>query len=883
MRTLAMLALLALLLGSCTSKKDATFDFSPPLKEVSVEAEKMSIDPTKDQVVHFENGTSIDVPKDAFVDQNGNVVTEPVTLALSTYNSPAEILASGIPMAYHDGEQQQDFESAGMFQIKGYAAGQEIRIQEGKKLDVRYPSAVAGEYDFFYLEEHEEDGNKKAAWKKLSTPDKSETTNETTPKGLGDFQLKFDTASYPELAELESIQWRVASKHSNPLDEENAWVLGKKWASIELSQPQYGLGEILLTDTSTYGSVLFSKDKTKIIFAGKTNATVWDSTGKLIKHIDHAKRFGRASLLADEYLLVHYNDGEGIFDMDGKLLCKLEEGFGHIIIPSAERIVFTKRGEFGTTLIYDLNGTKIKEIVHNSPPKQDLRTRRAAPRSLLSPENELIVNSEEGIIVYNLNGIEKRRKNGEHRTFEYISSQELLIEEMDGRLTVWNWGDKTEISSKLSDFSMLSRSRGDTIYTNYFKTFPEANSVCIKQGLSRNDILWNYETGKVQTLKGRHYSDYSDSQKVSQLWTRDRKNHNYVLYDVNKQEVILEIPFSKLPSEYPYLSVKHSEEHSHFLVSVANCSRLYKNDGSLVRDFKAFDSSIVCTYFTQEQLVNCVSENGVLSTWDLRGNRVQSKQLDYSNFEYIFSYDLVIPNSVFMNGFMTSGNKTSGINYFNESGELYVKGNFWRSILDSNHVINYQKGKTQLRRLFKLQEGYQLRLSAGSDFFDTYVFLNPEDQEKLERYKTARAQRLATEKQRREKEAAVVRSFAIRNFGIYNWDRYYKDESRLRIAADFDFGVPTDFNDITVFLVTKANGNSVIKYYEGSWDKFSINPKAENQLLAILPDNKVAYMSNKELKRLDWNSIGERGQHTFAMSISEQPIKSLLQLDEIVN
>lgn len=886
MRTLTFFVALLLLFAGCSPKKTIELDFIPPLKEVVVEADELRIDPTKNQVVHFENGTSIDVPENAFVDQEGNVITEPVTLALSTYNNPAEVLASGIPMAYHDGENMQDFESAGMFQIKGYAEGKEVMIQDGKELGVSYPSATAGDYDFFYLEENEADGVKKAAWKQLNDTDKEETENMATPVGLGEYQLQFDTASYPELAELERIKWRVASEHGNPLDEANGWVLDEKWTSVDITQPKYGFGRLLIKDDfPRHSSPIFMADHTRIVILGKTGVNIWNTSGTLIKHIEHSDRFGRASSISDKHLLVHFEDGDGIFDSNGELVGKLEEGSKHVVIPSEKRIVFRKRAEPYTILVYDFDGNKVTELALGQEVGKNWNDPVIVSDHFVTPENELITNSKMGMVCYDLNGIEKWHKEGSYRSVQYMAPHRLLIGKMDGTLTVWDWHTNEQTSSKRSDFSMLSYEDNGLVYRSYSRVLPDMRTVVIRKTYEGDHILWDYKTGLTSKTEGDIIHFQTDSNKISQVLTTNWKANKCQLIELPEQKVVLDITSHAEPkSEVSNFSIVYSQDSRYFLLSAGDHSALYNYNGVMLQNFKDFDSSIIETYFTEQQQINSINSRGTLTTWDLLGNRIRSKQLEYSNYDYVHSAKSVSPNSFPKNGFTALKKRTSGYNYFNGLGQLYTSGFFLRSMLDSTSVFVYRTTGIQLRELFELhQQAYQLRLSKGTKTFATYVFLSPEDKVKVDRYNTIKTRRFNTEKDRQEKEAAVVRSFAIKNFGIYNWDRFYKDESRVRIAANFDFGLPTDFNSITVFLITEANGTSVIKFYDGNWDKFSIDPKANNQLLAVLPDNKVAHLSHQDLQKLNWEAIKKSGKHTFQMTVSEKPIASLLDLNAVLN
>lgn len=100
------------------------------------------------------SGTSITIPANAFVDANGNPVTTPVELNFTAYNSPAEIIASGIPMKVVDNDGEMEWmQTAGMFDISGTTNGAPVQIAKGKTVDIAYASDVEGEFDAWFFDE----------------------------------------------------------------------------------------------------------------------------------------------------------------------------------------------------------------------------------------------------------------------------------------------------------------------------------------------------------------------------------------------------------------------------------------------------------------------------------------------------------------------------------------------------------------------------------------------------------------------------------------------------------------------------------------------------------------------------------------------------------
>ena len=182
-----IIALVILFVSSCKEKKNNILKIEPPFKEIHLPQNKISIDPTISQVARFENGVSIEIPENTFIDSLGNVITEEVTLTIETYNSTAEIIASGIPMSYSDDDESGNFMSAGMFKLTGYTQSQKVNINKNKPITINYPSKVCGSFDFFHFKENRDNSGK---WIKLSDNENKDVPDFTA---LDSFKLSFLT------------------------------------------------------------------------------------------------------------------------------------------------------------------------------------------------------------------------------------------------------------------------------------------------------------------------------------------------------------------------------------------------------------------------------------------------------------------------------------------------------------------------------------------------------------------------------------------------------------------------------------------------------------------------------------------------------------------
>lgn len=110
------------------------------LKHIKGQVKIFTIDPEKKNNLLSKKGIKIAIPKNAFVTTDGNAPVGSVSVTVSEYHNPADILASGINMQYNCADGPIQMESAGMFNIEASSAGKPLQIAQGKKIDVEVPS-----------------------------------------------------------------------------------------------------------------------------------------------------------------------------------------------------------------------------------------------------------------------------------------------------------------------------------------------------------------------------------------------------------------------------------------------------------------------------------------------------------------------------------------------------------------------------------------------------------------------------------------------------------------------------------------------------------------------------------------------------------------------
>lgn len=119
----------------------------PPIKGVDVERDTRQVKTNVETALIYPSGTRVRIPKDAFVDANGNPVKGAVQVHYREFRDPIDQLVSGIPMTYDTAGVVEQFESAGMFEILASVDGEEVFLAPGKEVKVDF-SATAAQTSF---------------------------------------------------------------------------------------------------------------------------------------------------------------------------------------------------------------------------------------------------------------------------------------------------------------------------------------------------------------------------------------------------------------------------------------------------------------------------------------------------------------------------------------------------------------------------------------------------------------------------------------------------------------------------------------------------------------------------------------------------------------
>src|ERR1051326_3627043 len=118
-------------------------NIKPPLEDLKIAKENNSVASKQGAKLSYSSGTSITIPPNAFVDENGNPIEGNVSVSFREYKNPLDFLLGGIPMSYDSSANKNMFLSAGMFELTASVNGKQVFLKKGSMIDVQMTSMDA--------------------------------------------------------------------------------------------------------------------------------------------------------------------------------------------------------------------------------------------------------------------------------------------------------------------------------------------------------------------------------------------------------------------------------------------------------------------------------------------------------------------------------------------------------------------------------------------------------------------------------------------------------------------------------------------------------------------------------------------------------------------
>lgn len=229
----------------------------PPFEDAKVNVAPTShtVQPGQSTTLTLPTGTTIVVPAAVFVTLDGQPVTKPVDIQFREFHNAAQIIASGIPMKVRGPNGEEDWmQTAGMFEIKGFSEGREVKIAPGKAVTVNLASEVSGEYPAWRFDPAAGNWAQLGTNKPTTNPELKPLIREVaalraatarpplapvaTDKSKPSLDFKLDISEFPELRTLRNIVWQYAGNDPKLDPANNRWIKKTNWSEAKLEAGQ---------------------------------------------------------------------------------------------------------------------------------------------------------------------------------------------------------------------------------------------------------------------------------------------------------------------------------------------------------------------------------------------------------------------------------------------------------------------------------------------------------------------------------------------------------------------------------------------------------------------------------------------------------------------
>ena len=214
---------------STVAEEQFVAPIQPPIPGAETQYTTYTIDAQKSQKIITDDGTTVSIEKNTFVDADGNTIVGEVEVLFREYHNPLDIFKSGIPMEYDSAGQVYTFESAGMFDLQAEYKGERVStFAKEIVVDIVGENRSTKYNDYYYdtttrnwsylakstlnpLEETEDEGSLEAEVPTaiaseiepaINTPAPTQPTMPKLPALLSAkyaFEAEFDARKFPEL------------------------------------------------------------------------------------------------------------------------------------------------------------------------------------------------------------------------------------------------------------------------------------------------------------------------------------------------------------------------------------------------------------------------------------------------------------------------------------------------------------------------------------------------------------------------------------------------------------------------------------------------------------------------------------------------------------
>ncbi|WP_299463142.1 WD40 repeat domain-containing protein [uncultured Microscilla sp.] len=355
--------------------------------------------------------------------------------------------------------------------------------------------------------------------------------------------------------------------------------------------------------------------------------------------------------------------------------------------------------------------------------------------------------------------------------------------------------------------------------------------------------IWSFDGKLLKTLTGHRKAVYStefspngkyvltaSADKTAKVWSLDGK----IIRDLKRHRRAI-------------FSARFSPNGSKIVTASADrTARIWSFAGKQLHRLKGHRKAVYAATFSPNgQYILTASEDNTAKLWDVQGTKVSTLKSENSPFSYaVFS-----PNGRYI---LTASK--------DNTAKLWTKPD-----LAANTP-------------------YQLELSNNQKVFQTTIKILPattQETASVERGDTSNTDVVTTPIQKSTEEVVVTgKTIKVNRCGYYSFARPIRDKNTITMRAQFKVD-GKKLNNATIYLISGKNDKVVTKFGKYEWRNFRFNPGERNQILAILPDDRVATLGRKDFRKIPVQQIIKNKKYVFDLS-KKSKVKSLKVLKQLL-
>ena len=126
---------------------------TPPISNLDIKKTYYSVNSKNDTSLNYESGSKISIPKNAFLDEKGNLIDGKVKIEYREFSNAFDIYLGGIPMEFDSAGESMVFETAGMFEINATSNNKPVYVNPENKITIDMNSFEKGnQYNLYQLD-----------------------------------------------------------------------------------------------------------------------------------------------------------------------------------------------------------------------------------------------------------------------------------------------------------------------------------------------------------------------------------------------------------------------------------------------------------------------------------------------------------------------------------------------------------------------------------------------------------------------------------------------------------------------------------------------------------------------------------------------------------